>query len=51
MTRLIDNLSQVLTAVSINVSNSIENWFPYIEEAQETFIKPVLGDTLYRQLQ
>ena len=51
MTRLIDNLSQVLTAASINVSNSIENWFPYIGEAQETFIKPVLGDTLYQQLQ
>jgi hypothetical protein len=51
MTRLIDNLSQVLTAASINVSNTIENWFPYIDEAQETFIKPVLGDVLYTQLQ
>jgi hypothetical protein len=51
MTRLIDNLSQVLTAASINVSNSIENWFPYIDEAQESFIKPVLGDLLYDQLQ
>ena len=51
MTRLIDNLSQVLMAASINVSNSIENWFPYIDEAQETFIKPVLGDVLYNQLQ
>jgi len=51
MTRLIDNLSQVLMAASINVSNSIENWFPYIGEAQETFIKPVLGNTLYQQLQ
>jgi hypothetical protein len=50
MTRLIDNLSQVLTAASINVSNSIENWFPYIDEAQETFIKPVLGNVLYDQL-
>ena len=51
MIRLIDNLSQVLTAASINVSNSIENWFPYIDEAQETFIKPVLGNALYNQLQ
>ena len=51
MIRLIDNLSQVLTAASINVSNSIENWFPYIDEAQETFIKPVLGNALYDQLQ
>ena len=51
MIRLIDNLSQVLTAASINVSNSIENWFPYIDEAQETFIKPVLGNDLYYQLQ
>jgi hypothetical protein len=51
MTRLIDNLSQVLTAASINVSNLIENWFPYIDEAQETFIKPVLGTVLYNQLQ
>ena len=50
MIRLIDNLSQVLTAASINVSNSIENWFPYIDEAQETFIKPVLGNVLYDQL-
>ena len=45
MIRLIDNLSQVLSAASVNVSNTIENWFPYIEEAQETFIKPVLGDS------
>jgi len=51
MIRLIDSLSQVLTAASINVSNSIENWFPYIDEAQETFIKPVLGNILYDQLQ
>jgi len=51
MTRLIDNLSQVLTAASINVSNLIENWFPYIDEAQETFIKPVLGNVFYDQLQ
>jgi hypothetical protein len=51
MIRLINNLSQVLSAASINVSNTIENWFPYIEEAQETFIRPVLGDPLYRQLQ
>jgi len=51
MIRLIDNLSQVLSAASINVSNTIENWFPYIEEAQETFIKPVLGKCLYEQLQ
>jgi len=50
MTRLIDNLSQVLTAASINVSNSIENWFPYIDEAQETFIKPVLGNVLNDKL-
>ncbi len=51
MIRLIDNLSQVLTAASISVSNTIENWYPYIEEAQETFIKPVLGIGLYEQLQ
>jgi hypothetical protein len=51
MIRLIDNLSQVLAAASINVSNTIENWYPYIEEAQETFIKPVLGIGLYEQLQ
>ena len=51
MIRLIDNLSQVLSAASVNVSNTIENWFPYIEEAQETFIKPVLGIGLYEQLQ
>ncbi len=50
MRRLIDNISQVLDAASINVSNTIENWYPYIEEAQETFIRPVLGDELYDQL-
>ena len=50
MIRLINNLSQVLSAASINVSNTIENWYPYIEEAQETFIRPVLGDPLYLQL-
>ena len=51
MIRLIDTLSQVLSAASINVSNTIVNWYPYIEEAQETFIKPVLGTGLYGQLQ
>ena len=51
MIRLINNLSQVLSAASINISNTIENWYPYIEEAQETFIRPVLGDPLYHQLQ
>ena len=51
MIRFIDNISQVLAAASINVSNVIENWYPYIDEAQETFIKPVLGDALYEQLQ
>jgi len=51
MIRLIENLSQVLSAASVNVSNTIENWFPYIEEAQETFIKSVLGIGLYEQLQ
>ncbi len=51
MRRLIDNISQVLVAASINVSNTIENWYPYIEEAQETFIRPVLGKDLYDQLQ
>ena len=43
MIRLINNLSQVLSAASINISNTIENWYPYIEEAQETFIRPVLS--------
>ena len=41
----------VLTAASINVNNSIKNWFRYIDEAQETFIKPFLGCVLYNQLQ
>ena len=50
MNRLIDNISQVLSAASVNVSNTIESWFPFIEEAQQTFIKPVLGDPLYNQL-
>ena len=50
MNRLIDNISQVLSAASINVSNTIDSWFPYIEEAQQTFIKPVLGNALYNQL-
>jgi len=51
MIHLIDNLSHVLSAASINVSNTIENWLPYIGEAQESFIRPVLGDVLYGQLQ
>ena len=50
MNRLIDNISQILSAASVNVSNTIESWFPYIEEAQQSFIKPVLGDALYNQL-
>jgi len=51
MIRLIDNLSQILDAASINVGNTIGNWYPYIEEAQQTFLLPVLGTGLYGQLQ
>jgi hypothetical protein len=51
MTTLINNISQVLSVASINVSNQIESWLPYIDEAQQSFIRPVLGQELIHQLE
>ena len=44
---LITNIEQIRAASSINVSNTINNWRPYITEAEEVFIRPVIGSEFY----
>ncbi len=43
---LITTISQLRLLSTISISNSLENWQPYIDEAQESFIRPLLGDDL-----
>lgn len=44
---LITNISQVRSASTINISNTLINYQPYIDEAEERFIKPYIGQALY----
>jgi len=44
---LITNILQLRTASPISVSNSLDIWRPYLTEAEETFIRPVVGDKLF----
>ena len=44
---LITDISQVRAASSINVSNTLDAWQPYLEEAELTFIKPSIGSELF----
>jgi hypothetical protein len=41
---LITTIAQLRAASSINISNNIENWLPYIADAEELFITPILGE-------
>ena len=47
---LINKIDQLRAASSINISNVLKNWAPYIHEAEETFIRPVLGDDFFDEL-
>jgi hypothetical protein len=47
---LITTIAQLRAASSINVSNNIDNWLPYIADAQEMFIVPIIGEALYDQI-
>ena len=44
---LITDISQVRSASSINVSNTLTAWQPYLDEAEMTFIKPAIGADLF----
>lgn len=48
---LITNISQVKAYSTINVSNNLPQWQPYLDEAEEIFIKPAIGDDLLKELQ
>jgi hypothetical protein len=48
---LITNISQLRAASSISISNTLANWQPYISEAEETFILPVVGEDLYQEME
>ena len=41
---LITTIAQLRAASSINISNNIDNWLPYIADAEELFIIPILGE-------
>jgi hypothetical protein len=43
---LIYSISQIQAVSTINVSNKLEAWQPYLDEAQLTFIEPVIGKEL-----
>ena len=47
---LITTIQQFRTASSINVSNTIDPWLPYISEAEETFIIPVIGIEMFNTI-
>jgi hypothetical protein len=47
---LIYNISQIQAVSTINVSNTLRQWQPYIDEAQETFLKPFLGEDLIENM-
>jgi len=44
---LITNISQVRSASTINISNVLVNYQPYIDEAEQRFIKPYIGEAFY----
>ena len=48
---IITTLAQLRATSSINISNNIENWLPYISDAEELFITPILGDDVMEFIQ
>jgi len=48
---LITNISQFRSASTISIGNTLANWQPYIDEAEDTFIRPVIGDDLFDVLE
>ena len=44
---LITTIVQLRAASSINVSNNIDNWLPYLSDAEDVFIIPAIGQNLY----
>ncbi|MDP1624106.1 MAG: hypothetical protein Q8M08_17420 [Bacteroidales bacterium] len=47
---LISTIAQIRTASSVNISNSFDNWYPYLLDAEEIFIIPTLGRPVYDYL-
>lgn len=47
---LITNITQIKEASTILISNTLANWKPYLAEAEDTFIKPVIGKNLLKAL-
>ena len=50
MKSIVTNISQVKEASTINLTNLLKNWQPYINEAEKVFIKPFIGVECYQQL-
>ncbi len=48
---LVTTITQIRTASSINVSNTIETWNPYLSDAEELFILPIIGKYMYAYLE
>jgi hypothetical protein len=47
---ILNNISQLRAASTININNTLLVWQPYVDEAEETFIKPLLGSTFYEEV-
>ena len=47
---LVFNIAQIRLAYPIAISNVIGTWQPFIEDTQELFIRPILGDALFEHL-
>lgn len=48
---LITNISQIRGASSINISNTLDNWQPYLDEAEQTFIIPAIGKDFFEEVE
>ena len=47
---LVHTIAQIQAASSIDISNTIEELQPYLDDAEETFIIPIIGDDNYANI-
>lgn len=47
---LVTTITQIRSVSSINVSNTVENWQPYLDESLDIFILPLIGEDLYNEM-
>ncbi len=47
---LVNSINQIRQAFPVNISNVMGTWQPFIDDAQDLFIRPILGDALFEHL-